>query len=82
MKHIEQEWIEYQRRVLPRDASDVQIRECKRAFFAGAHALYSIQITQTSQGSEITEADLNLVEAIRDELSEFCMDQFGKAVHV
>lgn len=81
MKHIEQEWLEYLRRVLPGDASEVQIRECKRAFFAGAHAFHSIQLTKISKGDQCTDADLRLMDDLRDELAEFAMDQFGKVAH-
>jgi hypothetical protein len=79
MKHIEQQWLEYQRQVLPADASEIQIRECKRAFFAGARALETLLLTHLEDGDQITDAELKLVKELRDELSEFVMDQFGKA---
>jgi hypothetical protein len=42
MKRLEPEWLSYRRQVVPRDAGGVQVEECRRAFYAGAAALYAV----------------------------------------
>jgi hypothetical protein len=41
MRLLEQ-WNSYSQAVMPRDASAVQIQECRRAFYAGAQALMGV----------------------------------------
>lgn len=43
-------WREYRADVLPKDASVMQIVACRRAFFAGAVALWKIMVDSTEEG--------------------------------
>ncbi|MDE2096157.1 MAG: hypothetical protein KGL39_02855 [Patescibacteria group bacterium] len=47
MKTLEQEWQDYQRKVYPKSVSDVQYRECRQAFIAGAFVAHA-QLEQIS----------------------------------
>lgn len=67
---IERQWSEYLR-VLPRQASSVQVMESKRAFFAGANALLSEIVTMLDPGLEPTEGDLKKMDEIAAELNDF-----------
>lgn len=61
---IEREWESFLA-ILPKDAHPIQISECRRAFYAGAQALFAGIITGLSPGTEPTEADGRLMEGIK-----------------
>jgi hypothetical protein len=67
----------YRSKVIPFDASAVQIRETRRAFYAGAQAILTamLNIEQGPPFAPLTEADLTAgadkVEALRLELQQF-----------
>jgi hypothetical protein len=66
-----EEWNAYRRRVIPADASPVQIKECRRSFYAGAWAFYQIQMNGMEDGDNPTEADLALMGDLDHELRQF-----------
>lgn len=67
---IQEEFNSYRKAVIPREASDVQVRECRRAFYAGALALLTrIQMGASKQGD--SDADLALMVEIQEELQDF-----------
>jgi hypothetical protein len=71
-------WADYQRNVLPPDAGEIQVQECRRAFYAGAHAMYTDctwGIGDPSVPERVGEAHL---EKIHDELQAFKRDVLGK----
>jgi len=67
---IDHLWRRYAR-VLPVNASALQIRETRRAFYAGAAALIGGLMRVLEAGSEPTEEDLNLMTSLNDELEAF-----------
>lgn len=72
----------YRTEVVPRNAPPVQVQETRRAFYAGAKALFDFigeNITQTPKSGP-SEVDMNTVGSINQELNEFCqMVVDGKA---
>lgn len=58
IRGIETEWQAYRQEVLPKDASYVQIVECKRAFLAGCLAYRNL--VSTMEGVE-TPRDVELL---------------------
>jgi hypothetical protein len=74
---INRAWRAYAERVIPLAASDVQRRECRRAFFAGANALFGHLMTMFDPGEEATDADLARMAAIDAELKQFLHDLLG-----
>jgi hypothetical protein len=70
-KVVERLWLQYRNAVIPREAHAVQLQECRRAFYAGAHALITELIRLFDQDREPTPADLALMSAIDAELTEF-----------
>lgn len=71
MKRLEAQWQEYRREVIPTRAPEVQIRESKRAFFAGAWAFYSTLMNNVSHAPQETPDDLGLMESLHYEMVEF-----------
>lgn len=72
---IEAAWDSYRRMVLPTDASDVQIKETRQAFFAGAATLFHAVLRAVSPGDEVTPADIDFMQALQTEI-----DQFGAEI--
>lgn len=70
-KLIEAGWVGYRMMVLPRDAPDIQISECRLAFFAGAQHVFASMLAMLEPDEEVTDADLARVEMIDMELREF-----------
>jgi hypothetical protein len=71
---IESEWQAYRRQVVPANAPEVQMLECRRAFWAGASSLFGAIMNILEPGTEATEADLDLMTAISEELKAFVAD--------
>lgn len=71
MKRIEKLWADFRRKVVPIAAPPVQVTEMRRAFYAGAGALFSELIRMLDPGTEPTEADLRKMDAIAMELEQF-----------
>jgi hypothetical protein len=71
MKYIEKGWQSYRNMVLPSGASDVQVKECRQAFYAGAAILLESIMATLDPGTEPTEADFQRMTNIQIELDEF-----------
>lgn len=71
MKRIGELWIDYRTHVIPKDAPDTQIKESRRAFYAGAAALFQTLVTMLDPGTEATDADLAKMDEIENELQDF-----------
>lgn len=76
MRRIAAAWAQYHERVLPPDAGRIQVKESKRAFYAGAEAmiitmLRSFEPSTGPEGDEPTDADMAVMDELRAELMEF-----------
>ena len=67
-------WKDYQTKVLPRNCSDIQLIETRKAFYAGAGALLNAIYNILEGGEEVTEQDLDVMDAIHNELQRFVME--------
>lgn len=79
MNMIESQFESYQKDVIPKEASESQVRETKRAFFAGAQAM---MIIFRAVGSDrVSEEDAEkILEDASQELQRFSQAvQDGKA---
>lgn len=76
-KFIELGWKSYKTMVIPADAPDVQIKETRQAFYAGAAILFEGLMGGLDGGDEPTEADMQRMAAIQAEL-----DAFGQEIDV
>jgi len=80
MKKIADLWQSYADHVLPPNAGDTQRRETRRAFYAGAHALFAGIVNGLTEGPEPQEEDLRALDDLRDEFEAFARDlAAGKA---
>lgn len=70
-KLIELEWLSFVKAVMPPNASDVQISEMRKAFFAGAQHLFGSIMSILEPDAEPTEKDLERMTLIDIELKEF-----------
>lgn len=73
LKLIEDSWNDYFSKVVPEDASEIQVRETRKAFYAGAVCLYTTIMTSLGPNAEVSESDLNIVGSIQDELRQFLL---------
>jgi hypothetical protein len=70
--YINEKWEDYRKRVIPKDAPDVQLVESRRAFYAGAAAFLEIQMTKFEHNDpDATDADLALMDSLHRELKLF-----------
>jgi hypothetical protein len=68
---IAKDWNEYVRQVLPRAASPTQVKETRRAFYAGAQSLLCSIQHGLSAGDGVEDGDVAMLEAVERELSDF-----------
>lgn len=68
---VEAAWEDYSSGVLPEDAPPLQFKECKRAFYAGAAALFGALTGNLSPGGDVEVADIALLEGIEEEIVAF-----------
>lgn len=66
---IGEEWASYQTEVVPADAPEVQREECKRAFYAGAQAMFSA-VMEAAEPEEDEACDARM-EALHRELQDW-----------
>ncbi len=68
---VAEQWDQFARGVLPRDAPEAQRREMRRAFYAGAQAILFRVIEAFAPETEPTAEDLQVMRDVHDELQEF-----------
>jgi hypothetical protein len=73
-RYIAEQWNDYLARVIPPNASKLQIKETKRAFYAGAHSLLMAVCASVSAGDETTPADIEIMTDIQAEAEAFAED--------
>lgn len=71
VKLLEAEWTTYRNKVIPKAAGSTQLTESRRAFYAGAWALYTLMMKHLEAGTEETVNDLVFMEGLAREMEEF-----------
>jgi hypothetical protein len=74
MNHIEKIWREFEQRCVPAAAAQVQRREMRRSFYAGASALFSLVMRELSPGPDCEPADERLMDDLSREMRQFEQD--------
>lgn len=64
-------WDSYRKMVIPATAPDVQVNECRLAFWAGASVLFYSILKMLDPGTEPTDADLTKMDALHKEVDAF-----------
>lgn len=73
MKPLKQHFDEFRLLVIPADASPTQLRECKRAFYAGAGAVLGNLADMT--GDDVSEDEgVAAMVGMNTDVAEFCME--------
>lgn len=70
-KLMAEQWDQFSRSVLPKDAPLTQRTEMRRAFYAGAQAILFRVIDAFAPETDPTEEDLQVMQDVHDELQEF-----------
>jgi hypothetical protein len=66
-----EQWDQFARAVMPKDAPAEQRREMRRAFYAGAQGILFKVIATFAPETEPTDSDLAIMEDLERELSDF-----------
>jgi hypothetical protein len=74
-KLVEKEWATFAALVVSKHADEGQTAEMKLAFFSGGLAVFALLMTVLDPGAGPTEADLDRVGAINEELESFSRDK-------
>ena len=66
-------WREFQSKIIPADAPAVQLWECRRAFYAGANALFAILVGGVGSDPDEppTVSELRMMDEIKEEFEYF-----------
>lgn len=78
MKTINSEWLSYLHGVVPHNASQVQITETQRAFYAGAWSYFIIVMDSLSNNIPPTLEDVQTLIRLRNEVIEFLKESMEK----
>lgn len=80
-KYVDEAWQIYAEHAIPADAHVIQYVEERRAFYAGAMAVYSTLMEAFgTEEEDVTDKDLAVMAMVHDELTQFMMDVVtGKA---
>lgn len=65
------EWRDFERQIMPKDAPRVQRVEMKRAWYAGAVTLFALVSGGFDADSEPTELDVAYLESISNEIEAY-----------
>ena len=68
------EWKEYATRIMPKGAGQTQHVETRRAFYAGAAAMFGLMTGGLDADKEPTDLDVAYVESLNQELKQFLRD--------
>jgi hypothetical protein len=68
-------WASYRERVIPSDTPEVQVTECKRAFYAGVAGFISMLTEIESLSSASEEAVTSYLDSVDEELAAFLDSQ-------
>ena len=74
VKLIGLEWATYRERVVPASAGQLQVQECRRAFYASAEAFWRAISKHLEPGEEVTEPEVDALDAMHRELVQFAVD--------
>lgn len=68
---LEKSWEMFRKIALPDDASQKEVAEARFVFLSGAAVMFHVVTGALSPGDGITQDDLEIMEAVNDELYRF-----------
>jgi hypothetical protein len=78
-KTLDKLWTDYATKVLPPNASPVQVAETKKAFYAGAYSILTAMVDQVGDEEDATEEDMDMVGGFFTEAEQFLASQIKGA---
>jgi hypothetical protein len=73
-RSLSDEWAEFFRQCVPKGAPPLQLRETRRAWYAGASSLFALMEGGFDVDHEPTDLDVAYLESINQELAAFARD--------
>jgi len=73
-KLIADAWRDFEIRVIPLDAHEIQRTECRRAFYAGAVSMWSGLLSVLEPGEEPTAKDMAVMDDLKAEIDQYAKD--------
>jgi hypothetical protein len=73
-RSLADEWAEFSRLIVPRNAPEVQRVEMRRAWYAGAAAMFGLMTGGLDADHEPTDLDVAYVESLSEEIETFSRD--------
>jgi hypothetical protein len=58
MDTVKKQWEDYRDKLIPDDASEIELRDCKQAFYAGMMSFFRLQFSITDDMDEDTGAEM------------------------
>jgi len=71
---LEQQWRSFEIMTGVAATSPIQRKEMRRAFYAGASSIMDAIVTSLDPGTEPTDADMEYMDSLTKELSQFASD--------
>lgn len=72
MNILREAWLQYEHQILdPLKAQRIQRQETRRAFYAGAQAVFGGILSHLTPGEEPEEADINMLTEVQKEIDQF-----------
>lgn len=68
---VEAGWQAYRMLSIPPNAPEIQVKECRLAYFFGAQHLFASMMGVLDEGSEPTDDDMKRLDNINEELTAF-----------
>lgn len=77
LETVAQMWRSYESNVMPKDPSPIQVQETRRAFYAGALALFNVASYGIGAPSVSSEDGVAYLERIETEMNAFFIDEIA-----
>jgi hypothetical protein len=80
MKSIVELWVSFASAVMPKNASAVQRKEMRRAFYAGFHAALMAGVQMADESGDDDDKGVAMIQRLHDECAQFVVEvQAGRA---
>jgi len=75
MNTVQQAWAHFQEKIIPKDAPTIQRVEMKRAFYAGAAAVLSVNAAISEPGTS-EDAGVAILNGLLQEVTDFAKNPY------
>lgn len=71
--YVLEAWNKYREHCVPPAAGLEQVEYLKMTFFGGASAMFFSMIGNMSEGGDVEDSDMQMIDDLHDELKEFAL---------